>query len=72
MSKYYYLIAGLPELSLEDNKLNYTMASFREELYPELSKNDREIVDLLYLKFDNKNLLILLKEIGRASCRERV
>ncbi|EGJ71088.1 hypothetical protein Bcop_0876 [Bacteroides coprosuis DSM 18011] len=62
MSKYYYLIAGLPELSLEDNKLNYTMASFREELYPELSKNDREIVDLLYLKFDNKNLLILLKD----------
>jgi len=24
-SKYYYLVAGLPELSLEDSKLSYTM-----------------------------------------------
>ena len=23
-SKYYYLVAGLPDLSLEDGKLNYT------------------------------------------------
>ena len=23
-SKYYYLVAGLPELSLEDSKLSYT------------------------------------------------
>lgn len=24
MSKYYYLVAGLPELTLEDSKLSYT------------------------------------------------
>ncbi len=71
MSKYYYLIAGLPELTLEDNKLNYTVQSFRTELYPELSKKDRQIIDLVYLKFDNSNLLALLdnkeaqlKELG--------
>ena len=28
-SKYYYLVAGLPELSLEDSKLSYTVADFR-------------------------------------------
>ena len=26
MSKYYYLVAGLPELTLEDSKLSYTVA----------------------------------------------
>ena len=26
-SKYYYLVAGLPELSLEDSKLSYTVAA---------------------------------------------
>ena len=36
MSKYYYLVAGLPELTLEDSKLSYTVADFRTELYPAL------------------------------------
>ena len=61
MSKYYYLIAGLPELTLEDNKLNYTVQSFREDLYPELSKKDKEVIDLIYLNFDNLNVLSLLE-----------
>ena len=33
MSKYYYLVAGLPELTLEDSKLSYTVADFKTELY---------------------------------------
>ena len=33
-SKYYYLVAGLPELSLEDSKLSYTVADFKTEIYP--------------------------------------
>lgn len=61
MSKYYYLISGLPDLALEDNKLNYTVQSFKEELYPELSRSDRNLIDLFYLNFDNSNLLNLLK-----------
>ena len=31
MSKYYYLVAGLPELTLEDSKLSYTVADFRTD-----------------------------------------
>ena len=27
MSKYYYLVAGLPELTLEDSKLSYTVGN---------------------------------------------
>ena len=32
-SKYYYLVAGLPELTLEDSKLSYTVADFKTEIY---------------------------------------
>lgn len=62
MSKYYYLVAGLPELTLEDNKLSYTVADFKTELYPALSAEDKKLIDLFYLKFDNANVLKLLKD----------
>lgn len=63
MSKYYYyLVAGLPELTLEDSKLSYTVADFKAELYPDLSDEDRKLIDLFYLKFDNANVLKLLKD----------
>ena len=61
MSKYYYLVAGLPELTLEDSKLSYTVADFKTELYPALSEDDKRLIDLFYLQFDNANVLKLLK-----------
>ena len=62
MTNYYCLVTGLPELSLEDGKLSYTVANFKTEIYPELSKSDKKLVDLFYLKYDNQNLLALLKD----------
>ena len=62
MTNYYCLVTGLPELSLEDGKLSYKVANFKTEIYPELSKADKKLVDLFYLKFDNRNLLTLLKD----------
>jgi len=62
MGKYYYLVTGLPELSFEDNKLKYTVADFKTEFYPSLSNHDKKLVDLFYLKFDNNNVLALLKD----------
>ena len=62
MSKYYYLVAGLPELTLEDSKLSYTVADFKTELYPALSEDDKKLIDLFYLQFDNANVLKLLKD----------
>ena len=59
---YYYLIAGLPELSLDDNKLNLTVREFRELYYPELAADDRALLDLIYLSYDNANLLSLIKD----------
>ena len=61
-SKYYYLVAGLPELTLEDSKLSYTVADFKTEVYGGLSASDRKLIDLFYLKFDNANVLRLLKD----------
>ena len=62
MTNYYCLVTGLPELSLEDGKLSYTVSNFKTEIYPQLSKTDKKLVDLFYLKFDNRNLLALLKD----------
>ena len=62
MTNYYCLVTGLPELSLEDGKLSYTVDNFKTEIYPLLSKTDKKLVDLYYLKFDNRNLLSLLKD----------
>lgn len=61
-NKYYYLVAGLPEVSLEDSKLSYTVADFKTEIYPGLSASDQKLIDLFYLKFDNANVLKLLKD----------
>lgn len=62
MNKYYYLVAGLPELTLEDSKLSYTVADFKTEIYPGLSSSDQKLIDLFYLKFDNANVLRLLED----------
>ena len=56
MSKYYALIAGLPNISLEDTKVNYTLLSFREELDSILTSSDIKLINLYFNKFDNKNL----------------
>ncbi len=66
MSQYYYLVTGLPELTLEDNKLNHTVADFKTEFYPLLSGSDKRLVDLFYLQYDNRNLLTLLKDNAAA------
>lgn len=62
MSKYYYLIASLPDLTLEDTKLSHTVAEFKEELYQNLSGTDKKHIDLFYLKFDNANILKLVND----------
>ena len=61
MSTYYCLVAGLPDISLDDGKLSYSVSDFRAELYPDLSAQDRKLIDLFYLKFDNTAILKLLK-----------
>lgn len=61
MSTYHCLVAGLPDISLDDGKLSYSVSDFKAELYPDLSAQDRKLIDLFYLKFDNMAILKLLK-----------
>lgn len=57
MSKYYYLISGLPNIALDDSKLTYSVSDFRMEIEEMLSSKDKRLIDLFYLKYDNINLL---------------
>lgn len=60
---YYYLVAGLPDITLEQGKLQFGTAELKEELKTGLSKNDFRLMELLFLSVDNNNLLsLLLKE----------
>jgi hypothetical protein len=64
MSKYYYLIAGLPNISFDDSKLPYTVSGFKEELGNYLSEADTRWLNLFTLKFDNENLLEQIQHPG--------
>ena len=49
MSKYYYLIAGLPEVALDDGRRPYTVADFKAEVMPMLSATDRPLFSCFFL-----------------------
>ena len=51
MSKYYYLISGLPNIALDDSKLAYSVCEFRTEVEDMLSSKDKKLIDLFYLKY---------------------
>ena len=59
---YYCLIAGLRDIDIEDNKLTFSVAGFKEEVYPQLSADDKRLMNLFFMKFDNQNLLNYLKD----------
>ena len=61
MSKYYCLIAGLPDITLDDTKLTYSVAEFKDELDPVLSEGDKKLVRWFFFKYDNANLLSFLR-----------
>jgi hypothetical protein len=66
MGKYYYLISGLPELQLDDQKLKLSLSEFKSELDEHLSASDRKVIAYFFMQFDNENLLKYLsdKEAG--------
>jgi len=59
---YYYLIAGLPDITFEDNKLAVDLTTFRQEIKNNLHQKDEKLIDYFYYKFDNRNLLKLLEK----------
>ncbi|MGE5384007.1 MAG: DUF2764 family protein [Omnitrophica WOR_2 bacterium] len=59
---YYYLIAGLPDLTIDQGKLQFGSLEFREYLQTELHKKDYQLIEWLFLPNDNENLLNILNK----------
>lgn len=57
--EYHCLVAGLPDLFFNENKIGIDTISFRQQLETDLSLADYELVKLIYLTYDNENLLNL-------------
>ena len=64
--QYFYLISGLPGLSLQDERLPFSAKAFLDDLKNKIGKKDLRLVCMLYYKRDNHNLLnILLNKVDK-------
>lgn len=59
---YHCLIAGLPDLFLDESEVNFSMLDFKSNLADELYPEDYRLAQKLFLPFDNANLLRVLQE----------
>ena len=57
MGNYYYLVAGLPDLVLQEVPKGFDFSRIMEEILPELEEEDRSLVQLLQYRFDCDNTL---------------
>jgi len=62
MGKYYCLIAGLPDITLEDTKSTYSVTDFKTEIEPLMTGEDKRYLRWFFLKYDNSNLLSYLRK----------
>lgn len=61
MSKYYYLIAGLPEIQPDETKLSLKLQELQQTLLETLTKKDRELTGLIFQQYEAKTGLHSLK-----------
>lgn len=61
MSNYYCLVAGLPDITLDDGRGAQSVADFKECLGELLTAADRKLMFYFYLRYDCLNLVKLLK-----------
>ncbi|MBN1988686.1 MAG: DUF2764 family protein [Bacteroidales bacterium] len=54
---YYYLVAGLPDLFLDQDKKDFSYLRLKEEVMENVHPADYEQVELLHLPYDNENFL---------------
>ena len=57
MAQYHYFISGLPDINFDDTKLISDLKQVKNEVMQVLSADDASLVQLLYLNYDNRNLL---------------
>lgn len=59
---YYYLVAGLPDLLLDEGRTKASGSEFRKEAREQLHPDDDKLMSQFFLKYDNENLLNLLNK----------
>ena len=59
---YYYLIAGFPDIVLDQKKLPFTLVELKQELQYHLHPKDYQLVEYLFLHYDNINFLNILQK----------
>lgn len=55
--EYYYLVAGLPDLFLDQERKDFNLIKIKEEMQELLHPDDYKLVELLFLDYDNFNFL---------------
>lgn len=63
---YYALVAGLPDILLDESRLPVSQIAFRTELREQLAAPDQELVDLFFYRYDHANLLARLEKKEQA------
>ena len=62
---YYYIIAGLPDLTLDQGKLQFATPELRVELKEGLSERDYALFQQFLLAYDNINLLAVMRKVEK-------
>lgn len=63
--EYHYLVAGLPDLVVDQTRPPFTLATFRELLANHLHPDDYRLTQYLCGEADNRNLLTVLQQSPR-------
>ena len=61
MANYYCMIAGLPDIDLQDTKPGMSLEDMREQCEEQLTEHDKKLLFYFFLHFDCTNLVRLLK-----------
>jgi hypothetical protein len=64
--EYYYLIAGLPDLFLDQERKDFNFVKLKEEMQELLHPDDYKLVELLFLEYENFNFLNFILERKQA------
>ncbi len=55
--EYYYLVAGLPDLFLDQEKKDFNIIKLKEEMQELMHPDDYYLIELIHLEYDNFNFL---------------
>lgn len=64
MRNYYYLVAGLPELIMDQDRKDFSVNAIKQEVRENVHPSDYNLVEFLHLPYDNDNFLNKLLNRG--------